>query len=159
MFNFRRLLALFSAPRTPLDAALRELAHGKPQEALAALDELLAREQTAEGRAELTNKRGVALVAMDRREEARAAFESALKISPRFAQAFVNLGNLELESNCVEDAISYYRRAIDADSQNASAYRHLALAYRRAGRSTEALQAFSRARRLEGRANAKQRKR
>ena len=159
MFTFRGLLALFSAPRSALDAALRDLAHGKPERALTALESLLKNETRTEARAEIANKRGVALVALHRRDEARAAFESALDLLPGFAQALVNLGNLELEADRVELAIAYYERAIESDPQHASAHRHLALAFRRSGRTAEALAAFSRARRLEGRANAKQRKR
>jgi tetratricopeptide (TPR) repeat protein len=158
VFNFRRLLALFSAPRTPLDAALRDLAHGEAERALEALDELLRCEDSADRRAEIVNKRGVALVALERRDEAREAFRSALEIVPHFAPALVNLGNLELERGELESAIGFYHQALERDSQNASAYRHLALVYRKMGRGADALKAFSRARRLEGRANVRQRK-
>lgn len=158
MFNLRKALALFTAPRSPYDAALRDLAHGRPAQALQALDELLETESDVSQRAAIANKRGVALVAMDRRDEARAAFDDALRIVSEFAPALVNLGNLELEADRCESAVSFYERALQSDRELSSAHRHLGLAYKRMGRGVEAMKSLSRARRLEGRSAAKQRK-
>jgi tetratricopeptide (TPR) repeat protein len=124
---------------------------------LAALDELLAAQTDPQRRAEIMNKRGVALVELNRRDEARSVFELVLAIDPQYAPAIVNLGNLELEAGEIDTAIALYQRALEADSGSASACRHLAIAYRRAGRTADALNAFARARRLEGRRRPKQR--
>ncbi len=158
MFNLRNVLALLTSPRTPYDAALRDLAHGKPAEALDALDRLLALETDTQQRAAIANKRGVALVALEQRDRARIAFEDAVGISPEFAPALVNLGNLEFESERFEAAAAFYERALQSDRELASAHRHLGLVYRRMGRQSEAMRLLSRARRLEGRANTKPRK-
>jgi tetratricopeptide (TPR) repeat protein len=159
VFNFGRILAFFRAePRTPLDAALRKLAHGYAAEALGMLDDLFAAETDPKMRAQIANKRGVALVALDRRDEARAAFESAFESVAGYAPALINLGNLEFEAERYENAAALYARAVASDEDSASAHRHLALAYRRLGRSGDSLREFSRARRLEGRARRKQRK-
>ena len=154
----KKALALFAGPRTPYDAALRDLAHGRPEQALAALDALLIEERDPAARAAIVNKRGVAFVALDRREDARSAFLSALEIVAEYGPALVNLGNLELEQEHFEPAIAYYERALRSDGELASAHRHLGLAYQRIGRTVEAMRFFNRARRLEGRASAKQRK-
>jgi tetratricopeptide (TPR) repeat protein len=159
MFNFERILAFFKAePRTPLDAALRKLAHGQAVAALEMFDALLGSETDPGMRAQLANKRGVALVSLERRDEARASFASALKDVAEYAPALVNLGNLEFEVERYEEAAAFYLRAIASDENLASAHRHLALAYRRMGRGGDALREFSRARRLEGRAARKQRR-
>lgn len=159
MFNLGRILAFFKAePRTPLDAALRKLAHGQAQPALSMLDDLLAAETDPQARAQIANKRGVALISLGRRDDARAAFESAFEDVAEYAPALINLGNLEFESEQYESAAALYQRAIAGDEYSASAHRHLALAYRRMGRSGDALREFSRARRLEGRARGKQRR-
>ena len=148
MFNFRRFVALFGAPRTPYDAALRDLEQGRPERAIEAFETMLRTETSPLVRAQLQNKRGVALVRLERRDEAASAFEAALQSAP-FSPALVNLGNLAFEGGATDAALEYYRRAIECDPQNASAHRHLALAYRRSGREPEAYEAFRRARRLE----------
>lgn len=152
MFTLRGFLALFTAPaRTPYDAALRDLAHGRAVAALERLDDLLIAQDAPLQRARISNKRGVALVALGRQSEARRAFERALQEVPEFAPALVNLGNLELEGGRELQAVAYYERAIAANADYASAYRHLGLAYKRLGRTAEAMRAFGRARKLEGR--------
>lgn len=160
MFNLHRFLAFFKAePLSPFDAALRHLAHGRPEIALAGLDRLLAAENDAQMRARIENKRGVALIALGRREEAERAFGAACEQVREFPPALVNLGNLELEAGRCDEAVAFYRRALASDEHFAPAHRHLGLAYKRMGRASDALREFSRARRLEGRASTKQRKR
>jgi tetratricopeptide (TPR) repeat protein len=152
MFTLRRFLALFaSRALTPYEQALRDLAHGRSAQALERLDALLAAEMDAAQRARLSNKRGVALVALGRAAQARDAFEAALRLSADFPPALVNLGNLELEAGRPGEAVPYYERAIAKNAELASAHRHLGLAYKRVGRTNEAMAAFSRARKLEGR--------
>jgi tetratricopeptide (TPR) repeat protein len=152
VFNLRDILTLFrSRPLSRYETALRDLAHGKSERALAALDELLGAGGIPLERARLQNKRGVALVALERREEARAAFSAALGERPSFAPAIVNLGNLELESGNLQQAVDLYAKAIAADPDSAAAFYHLGVAYKTMGRRPDAFEAFARARRLEGR--------
>jgi len=158
VFNFRRFVALFGAPRTPYDAALRDLEQGRPERALAVFEAMLQTETSPPARAQLENKRGVALVRLERRAEAASAFEAALENAP-FSPALVNLGNLAFEAGATDAAMDFYRRAVECDPQNASAHRHLALAYRRSGREPEAYESFRRARRLEVRPAGKQSRR
>jgi tetratricopeptide (TPR) repeat protein len=156
VFHFRRFLALFRPQLyTPLELAMRDLAQGRCEDALVRLDALLRDPSvSATDRAAAANKRGVALVQLERRQEARAAFDDALAIVPEYAPALVNIGSLHFESGETENAIAYYRRAIVADEQYALAHHNLGVAYKRLGRTGDAVRELRRAHRLEGRGSS-----
>jgi tetratricopeptide (TPR) repeat protein len=143
----------FAGPRRkPADAADRAAAlieRGRPDEALAALDALLADGLAGERRAFALNKRGVALIALCRRAEADAAFADALDVEPRYAPALTNVGNVLLEDGDVEGAIARYSAAIAADEDYAVAYLNLGVALKRVGRANEAVRCLRTAHRLE----------
>ena len=105
-------------------------------------------------RAFLLNKRGVARIGLQRRADARADFQGALEISPNFAPALANLGNLLLEEEEAEAAIAHYEHAIRADPDYAIAHFNLGVAYKRVGRIADGVRALRHAQRLEGRSNA-----
>jgi tetratricopeptide (TPR) repeat protein len=159
-FNFRRFLALFRPELyTPFELAMRDMAHHRYEEAVARLDALLEdSELPAAERAVIANKRGVALVELQRRDEARAAFEQALAIVPKFAPALVNIGNLHLEAGETEEAIRLYEAAVLSDEDYALAHHNLGVAYKRLGRMGDAVRELRRANRLEGRVVRRQRK-
>lgn len=150
MFNLGRFLAPFRRkPLEPYEVALTALAHGRFSDALESFDALLKDETLAgEKRAALTNKRGVALVSLHRREDARHAFEAALEIKSRYAPALVNLGNLHLESGELEAAVAQYEAAIAADDTYAPAHHNLAVAYKRLGRTADSVRELRRAHKL-----------
>jgi tetratricopeptide (TPR) repeat protein len=160
MFNLRRFLALFQPKLyTPYELALRDMAHHRYEDALARLDEILADPQTGVAdRAAAANKRGVALVELKRRDEARSAFEQALEIVHDFPPSLVNLGNLHLEAGEIDEAIRYYELAMKSDEDYASAHHNLAVAYKRLGRTADSVRELRRANRLEGRVVRRQRK-
>jgi tetratricopeptide (TPR) repeat protein len=160
VFNFRAFLALFRPDLyTPYELALRDIARGRLAEGLARLDALLVDPViTGEDRAAICNKRGVALVQLSRREDARAAFESALEARAQFVPALVNLGNLQLESGDAQEAVRYYEIAIRSDEEYALAHHNLGVAYKRLGRTGDAVGELRKADRLEGRQLTKQRK-
>jgi tetratricopeptide (TPR) repeat protein len=159
-FTLRGFLALFRPQLyTPLELALRDLARHDYEHALSRLDALLEDASlAADERAFIANKRGVALVELKRIEEARAAFEQALAIVPKFAPALVNLGNLQLEAGAVEEAIRYYEKAIASDEDYALAHHNLGVAYKRLGRTGDSVRELRKAHRLEGRVVRRQRK-
>ena len=148
MFDFRKLTAFFRREPTPFDQALRAIALGRYDEAIERIDALLPA-ATPAGRAALLNKRGVALVNLERRDEARAAFSRALSVLPKFAPALVNEGNLALEDGNVAEAVRLYESAIRSDDSYAIAHLNLGVAYKRLGRRAEAVREFRRAHRLE----------
>jgi tetratricopeptide (TPR) repeat protein len=159
-FNLRRFLALFRPELyTPFELAMRDMAHHRYEDALARLDALLGdADLPAAERAVIANKRGVALVDLQRRDEARAAFEQALAVVPKFAPALVNIGNLHLEAGETKEAIALYESAVLSDEDYALAHHNLGVAYKRAGRMGDAVREFRRASRLEGRVMRRQRK-
>ena len=153
MFNFRRFLALFRPELyTPFELAERDIAQGRYEDALIRLQSLAASDGLAAvERASIANKRGVALVNLERRVHAQQAFEEALAHARAFAPALVNLGNLELESGHVGAAVRWYERAVLCDDQYAPAHHNLSVAYKRLGRTSEAVRELRRAYKLEGR--------
>lgn len=159
-FNFRSFLALFRPELyTPYELALRDIARRKYEEAIARLDEILADPKTPPPqRAAASNKRGVALVELKRKDQARAAFEQALDVDPKFAPALVNIGNLHLEAGEMDEAIRYYESAVRSDDDYALAHHNLGVAYKRLGRTGDSVRELRKAHRLEGRVLRKQRK-
>jgi tetratricopeptide (TPR) repeat protein len=160
VFNLRRFLALFRPQLyTPFELAMRDLAQGRYEEAVSRLDALLDEPSLSVAeRAAAANKRGVAFINMQRTGEARAAFEHALSIVPRYAPALVNIGNLHLEAGDIEEALRYYERAVLSDDEYAPAHHNMAVAYKRLGRTGDAVRELRRAQRLEGRVFRRQRK-
>ena len=135
--------------------ALRALKRGEYARAEMELTTLLGAQQLPQNdRAFLLNKRGVARIGLQRREDARTDFEAALELNPSFAPAIVNLGNLRLEAGDLDGAIAAYERAIACDAGYAVAYLNLGVAYKRRGRVAEGVRALRQAQRLEGRAIA-----
>jgi lipoprotein NlpI len=143
MFPKKRELALEALDRREYAAAER---------GFTAL--LEAGELTRAERAFLLNKRGVARVGLERRALARDDFTAALDALGSYAPALTNLGNLLLESGQVDAAIVRYKAAIAGDRAYALAYLNLGVAYKRAGRIAEAVEALRQAQRLEHSPNA-----
>lgn len=124
---------------SPYERGLAALDAGHLEQAVAAFGESLAAEPPPARRTEAHNKRGVALVALGRRDEALADFCAALDYDERCAPALVNLGNLLLEAGHLHDAIDYYEAALRIDDASAGAHRNLGIAYKRAGRHADAV--------------------
>jgi tetratricopeptide (TPR) repeat protein len=154
MFDVRALFAALRR-RGPADAASRAAAlvdAGRFEEAVAAFEGVLGSEDLpAPRRAFAHNKRGVALIALGKRDDALAAFGDALAAVGDYAPALVNLGNVALEDGDLEGAIGRYNAAIRADEAYAGAYFNLSVALKRSGRSSEAVRSLKKAFRLEGR--------
>jgi Flp pilus assembly protein TadD len=95
------------------------------------------------------HRAGVMLIRLDRRDEARAAFEAAAEVQRDYAPALTNLGNMALEQNDIEGAIQLYRRAIAASPDYPGAHHNLGVAYRRQGRMADYVAEQRQATRLE----------
>jgi tetratricopeptide (TPR) repeat protein len=163
VFNFRGLFARIASigrPLTPLDEALRAMRLRHYGDALARFDALLAADEfDNDERFFIENKRGVALINLGRRDEARAAFESLLQRDPSYAPALVNLGNMDLESGNLNEAVAKYESAVRHDDFNAMAHFNLGVAYKKLGRRADSVRELRRAQSLEGRAAPKQSRR
>jgi tetratricopeptide (TPR) repeat protein len=75
--------------------------------------------------------------------EARRAYERAVELEPRHADALVNLGRLLYEQGATDGAIVHYRRALEAaDGHHAIAAFNLGLALEDLGRNRAAADAY-----------------
>jgi len=157
MFRFFRQIA--PSRKGARERALDALEAGDYRQAEALISALLEGAVSADDRAFLLNKRGVARIGLRLRDDACADFAAALECQANFAPALSNLGNLLLEEGRVDDAIVHYEAAIEADPEYARAYVNLAAAQKRAGRYDDAVRALRRGHRLEGQAAARPRKR
>ena len=70
--------------------------------------------------------------------EAKTAFEHSIRLNPRFAPSFVQLGKLELREGHVDEAVALLEKARALDPTDKAAYSQLAIAYRRQGKAAMA---------------------
>jgi tetratricopeptide (TPR) repeat protein len=150
-FDVRTWFAGPRRPQTPYERAVAALEFGEYEVALLESEAALAGAPDDPARADALNKRGVALIGLERRDDALAAFCDALERSEKHAPALVNIGNLLLEDGNVEDAVDYYQAAMRADPAYPLAYRNLSVACKRLGRPGEAVRYLRVADRLEAR--------
>lgn len=76
--------------------------------------------------------------------EARHAYERALEVDPRHADAHVNLGRILHDAGDSQAAEAHYRRALQAGAHGTAAY-NLGVALEDQGRGDEAARAYQRA--------------
>lgn len=83
-------------------------------------------------------------LAYDRGELPRAQqlFEEALETAPKHAHSLLMLGNLTLQHKQPEQALKYFRQALDADPEFKGTYLSLAVALESLGKLPEAAQAL-----------------
>jgi tetratricopeptide (TPR) repeat protein len=74
--------------------------------------------------------------------EAEKSYQAAVRIDPKFAQAYFNYGNMLRTQSRFPAAISAYKSAIAADRNLEKAYLNLALSYSKTEQYPEALQAY-----------------
>ncbi len=117
----------------------RDLQFGKPAEALAVYQQLVAVD--AQDRA---SRMGVAnaLAALGRTDEALAALAAISAEWPDFPFAAIRRGALLEEQGDQAGALAAYREAVAVAPDNADTHFTLAFALRRAGESAEAIDAF-----------------
>jgi tetratricopeptide (TPR) repeat protein len=87
---------------------------------------------------DIWNSIGVVQARLGRRDEAIAAFETALRFDPRHAEAARNLGSVLAAVGRRDEAIAAYERALAAAPAMIEAREDLAVLLARAGRFTEA---------------------
>ena len=74
--------------------------------------------------------------------EAEKSYQAAVRVDPKYAQAYYNYGNLLGTQKRFPAAISAYKSAIAADRGMEKAYYNMALAYMNTEQYPEALQAY-----------------
>lgn len=149
---FVRLFRIAPAsPPGPLERAARALRRGDLDQAERCLDEALAAAADDRERAVVHNKRALVALARGDRAAARTAVEAALAAHEACVPAIVNAGNLLLEDGDLAGAIARFERAIRLDPDFPEAHHNLGVAYRRAGRRSDAVRELRRATGLERR--------
>ena len=88
------------------------------------------------------NNAGIALLALERREDAERAFQRALQLDPRYALAHLNLARLHALGDA-QRAFPHAQAAVQADPTNAEAWLVLADLLRRRNEHDNALRAIN----------------
>jgi predicted O-linked N-acetylglucosamine transferase (SPINDLY family) len=109
------------------------------EEALAAFDRALSLAPSAE----LHNNRGCALRLLHKGGDAIASFERALQIRPRFADAWINMANVWLDTRQFEQAIESCDRALAQRPDRLEALNVRAAALRALNRRVESAEAYA----------------
>lgn len=135
----------------PMARGLIALEQGRLEEAVAAFEEAATTAKAVAQRVRAHNKRGVALVRLERRDEAVAAFYRALADDERYAPALCNVGGLLVEDDAPLDALDYFSAAERCDPAFPAVHQGLAVALRALGRRAESVRALRTAARLEAR--------
>ena len=115
---------------------------GRPAEALP--HSLIAVKQRP-GDAKTHDTQGIALLALDRLDEARECFERALELDPTQGNSHHNMGEVLRRKGRFAESIEWYRGAIDIDSENVAAYYGMGRALSRLGRDEQVVEALERA--------------
>ena len=145
---------LFRAPvpsLAPLDRGEAALRRGALDEADACFAEALAAAGADPARALAHNKRALVAIARGDRIAAQAAVDTALALYAACVPAIVNAGNLLLEAGDIAGAIARFETAIALDPDYPEAHHNLGVAYKRAGRRSDAVRELRRATGLERR--------
>lgn len=115
--------------------ARRHGLRGEHAEAVALLDQVLARDPTNH---EAWNRKGAYLMAMGRTAEAIEALERFLEIGPEWPNVWVNLAKCHAAEGAAEEAERWARKTLEIDPDNEAALALLVELLNRAGRSDEA---------------------
>ncbi len=90
------------------------------------------------------NGYGSVMYELERRDEARAAFERSIELESSFI-ALSNLGTLEFEDGRFGTAAQYFVRALEKEPEDRATWTYLATAQHFGGRPEDAVRAFQRA--------------
>jgi tetratricopeptide (TPR) repeat protein len=149
---FARLFRIApAAPAGPLEQGARAMRRGDLDEAERRFAEALTAAHDGRDRALAHNKRALLALARGDRAGAGAALAEALTHDEACVPAIVNAGNLLLEDGDLDGAIARFEVAIRLDPDYPEAHHNLGVAYRRAGRRSDAVRELRRATGLERR--------
>lgn len=91
---------------------------------------------------------GLALMARDRDDEALAHFQEAVRLQPRYADAFLNIGVIRARQDRLDEAAASFGRALALEPANREALLNLSLALTKQGRTAAAAARLDQLRRL-----------
>ena len=96
-----------------------------------------------------TVNRGVALLNLQRLDEAKALLEKAVKDNPKDAHAWYNLGLYDKNSSDASAAVDAFRRVTEIDPNDADSWYFLGSTYAQLKQFLEAIDAFEHALKLD----------
>ena len=98
--------------------------------------------------AENLNLKGILLQTLSKYREARECWIKAIKVNPKFSDAYYNLGNQSFSEKKYDSAENYYRKAINYNSNNFSYYFNLGRLFINTKKYKIALECFLNAKNL-----------
>jgi cellulose synthase operon protein C len=101
------------------------------------------------------NLAGLVAAASGDAKQARAAFEQALRLNPKFAPASLNLAKLDVSAGALDAAIQHLQTALEKDEQNTDLLMNIAVLAERKGLIADATRLFQKAAELSGPSDVK----
>lgn len=96
------------------------------------------------------SRRGVALMNLERSDEAMKSFDQALEMEPNDLIAWLGKGKVMTQANRFDEAIFCFDKAIELNPNTAAAWHGKGMALQKMGRDAEAQTSFARAQALGG---------
>ena len=121
---------------------------GKPDAALAKYSEALKFAENGED-PEVFFNRGIAYKVMGEIDKAAAEYERALEVTPKYAEALNNLGNIRKDQKQYDEAIRCLELSIEVFPDNPSTYNNLGTVFAMKGNFNKAALYFTKAVRLQ----------
>lgn len=121
---------------------------GKPDAALAKYNEALKFAENGED-PEVFFNRGIAYKVMGEIDKAAAEYERALEVTPKYAEALNNLGNIRKDQKQYDEAIRCLELSIEAFPDNPNTYNNLGTVFAMKGNFNKAALYFTKAVRLQ----------
>ena len=115
---------------------------GQPAEALKFLDQLV---KVVPNAAEAHGNRAIALMTLDRLDEAEQAFRRAIEIDPRRPEPWYALGNLKSARKEHPAAFEAFLKVLEIAPYNGQAWTNMAIALHEMGKLDDAVAAYERA--------------
>jgi tetratricopeptide (TPR) repeat protein len=112
------------------------------RDALACFDKAI---KLAPTRGEAYNGKGLALMALDRREEALQAVQEAVRVDPKLANGWFNLARLHLDLLDVDSAVAAYQQAVQISPDTTEFYAALGDTFNMVGKFDKAQEFFAKA--------------
>lgn len=79
------------------------------------------------------------------------SLQAILKQDPKNLKALIEIGNLNFDSNQIDEAVKYYSQALEIDPQNTDVRTDLGIMYRRRGEIDKAIGEFKKAAQIDPR--------
>ncbi len=134
-----RKISSFADEITRYENLLRD---GRPQDTMIVLEEAILRHTLPSARSELMRLKGEALTRSGRAEDAIQAYTESLQLNDTNAQSYKALGYLSLQSHAHEEAVTFFKKALAHNPDDANSLMGVGLVYRRLGLPDESLHWF-----------------